>query len=286
MRAYVGCDPASGQSGVHAVLPAHAACCAQHALPHNQSTGAGTSRVVMERTVAHTSVNLGIASCSGRTLRAACPSANRSFALHRAAKRSIMPGAWQTTNSASDIQHTVVAAVAAPPRVASPEQSPLTSDVGPKDAPLRSLFPPKTHPPRPERPSSRWPSSAAAWLGFPPPSSSSTRATYAHTCCAVFSTTQIIIAQEVDIYEQRPFVGGKVASFKDKDGNHIGMGLHVFFGCYFNLFRLMAKCGVLDNLLLKVRGSSERCRRHACDCQCKHRFMYTGACAHVCQQRR
>jgi uncharacterized protein with NAD-binding domain and iron-sulfur cluster len=29
------------------------------------------------------------------------------------------------------------------------------------------------------------------------------------------------------------------------------MGLHVFFGCYFNLFRLMAKCGVLQNLLLK-----------------------------------
>ena len=27
--------------------------------------------------------------------------------------------------------------------------------------------------------------------------------------------------------------------------------LHVFFGCYHNLFRLMAKCGVLENLLLK-----------------------------------
>jgi zeta-carotene desaturase len=46
-------------------------------------------------------------------------------------------------------------------------------------------------------------------------------------------------------------VGGKVASFQDNDGNHIEMGLHVFFGCYFNLFRLMAKCGVLENLLLK-----------------------------------
>ena len=46
-------------------------------------------------------------------------------------------------------------------------------------------------------------------------------------------------------------MGGKVASFQDKDGNHIEMGLHVFFGCYFNLFRLMAKCGVLENLLLK-----------------------------------
>ena len=56
---------------------------------------------------------------------------------------------------------------------------------------------------------------------------------------------------EVDIYESRPWIGGKVASFQDKDGNHIEMGLHVFFGCYFNLFRLMAKCGVLENLLLK-----------------------------------
>lgn len=25
----------------------------------------------------------------------------------------------------------------------------------------------------------------------------------------------------------------------------------MFFGCYFNLFRLMAKCGVLENLELK-----------------------------------
>jgi zeta-carotene desaturase len=56
---------------------------------------------------------------------------------------------------------------------------------------------------------------------------------------------------EVDIYEGRQWVGGKVASFQDKDGNHIEMGLHVFFGCYFNLFRLMAKCGVLENLLVK-----------------------------------
>ncbi len=117
---------------------------------------------------------------------------------------------------------------------------------------------------------------------------------------------------EVDVYESRPFIGGKVASWQ-KDGNHVEMGLHVvrpsppslslcrgtqlsqaapppspawlpgrqhgchacslagssssawmrwgilehvhvraqFFGCYFNLFRLMAKCGVLENLLLK-----------------------------------
>ncbi|KAK8591302.1 hypothetical protein V6N13_031350 [Hibiscus sabdariffa] len=46
---------------------------------------------------------------------------------------------------------------------------------------------------------------------------------------------------EVDIYESRPFIGGKVGSFVDRRGNHIEMGLHVFFGCYNNLFRLMKK---------------------------------------------
>lgn len=56
---------------------------------------------------------------------------------------------------------------------------------------------------------------------------------------------------EVDIYESRPFIGGKVGSFVDKGGNHIEMGLHVFFGCYNNLFRLMKKVGADKNLLVK-----------------------------------
>ena len=56
---------------------------------------------------------------------------------------------------------------------------------------------------------------------------------------------------EVEIFEARPFVGGKVGSWIDKDGNHLEMGLHVFFGCYYNLFGLMAKVGALDNLRLK-----------------------------------
>ncbi|MFN3927066.1 MAG: 9,9'-di-cis-zeta-carotene desaturase [Pseudanabaenaceae cyanobacterium] len=56
---------------------------------------------------------------------------------------------------------------------------------------------------------------------------------------------------EVEVFEARPFIGGKVASWLDKDGNHIEMGLHVFFGCYYNLFALMAKVGVLEHLLLK-----------------------------------
>ncbi|MEM7760051.1 MAG: 9,9'-di-cis-zeta-carotene desaturase [Cyanobacteria bacterium P01_A01_bin.40] len=56
---------------------------------------------------------------------------------------------------------------------------------------------------------------------------------------------------EVEIFESRPFVGGKVGSWLDKDGNHLEMGLHVFFGCYYNLFGLMKKVGAMDNLRLK-----------------------------------
>lgn len=55
----------------------------------------------------------------------------------------------------------------------------------------------------------------------------------------------------VEIFESRPFVGGKVGSWVDADGNHIEMGLHVFFGCYYNLFELMDKVGARENLLLK-----------------------------------
>ena len=34
-------------------------------------------------------------------------------------------------------------------------------------------------------------------------------------------------------------------------GNHIEMGLHVFFGCYYNLFGIMKRIGELQNLRLK-----------------------------------
>ncbi|MCT7956792.1 9,9'-di-cis-zeta-carotene desaturase [Laspinema palackyanum] len=56
---------------------------------------------------------------------------------------------------------------------------------------------------------------------------------------------------EVEIFESRPFVGGKVGSWVDAEGNHVEMGLHVFFGCYYNLFDLMKKVGAIDNLRLK-----------------------------------
>ncbi|WP_269622197.1 9,9'-di-cis-zeta-carotene desaturase [Prochlorococcus marinus] len=56
---------------------------------------------------------------------------------------------------------------------------------------------------------------------------------------------------QVDLFEARPFLGGKVGSWEDKDGNHIEMGLHVFFFNYANLFALMDKVGAKENLLPK-----------------------------------
>jgi zeta-carotene desaturase len=57
---------------------------------------------------------------------------------------------------------------------------------------------------------------------------------------------------EVEIFEARPFVGGKVGSWIDADGNHIEMGLHVFFNNYANLFALLKKVGTFDALLPKA----------------------------------
>jgi zeta-carotene desaturase len=56
---------------------------------------------------------------------------------------------------------------------------------------------------------------------------------------------------EVEIFESRPFVGGKVGSWVDADGNHIEMGLHVFFNNYANLFQLAKKVGAFENFLPK-----------------------------------
>lgn len=58
---------------------------------------------------------------------------------------------------------------------------------------------------------------------------------------------------EVEIFEARPFMGGKVGSWVDKDGNHVEMGLHVFFGCYYNFFGIFRRLGIFDSALrLKV----------------------------------
>jgi len=66
------------------------------------------------------------------------------------------------------------------------------------------------------------------------------------------AATELVDAgHEVEIFEARPFVGGKVGSWVDGEGNHIEMGLHVFFGCYYNLFALMEKVGAIDHLRQK-----------------------------------
>lgn len=51
---------------------------------------------------------------------------------------------------------------------------------------------------------------------------------------------------EIEFFESRDFVGGKVSSWVDKDGNHIEMGLHVFFGCYYNLFGILRRLGIFE----------------------------------------
>ena len=56
---------------------------------------------------------------------------------------------------------------------------------------------------------------------------------------------------EVELFEARSFIGGKVGSWIDADGNHVEMGLHVFFNNYANLFNLMKRVGAFDNLLPK-----------------------------------
>ena len=106
-------------------------------------------------------------------------------------------------------------------------------DVGPKSAPLKSLFPGEPSPPAPGAPKLR-----VAIVGGG---------------LAALSTASELLDQghEVEIFEQRKVLGGKMSSWQDRDGNHIEMGLHVFFGCYFNLFRLMARSGAIQNLLPK-----------------------------------
>ncbi|MBV9387494.1 MAG: 9,9'-di-cis-zeta-carotene desaturase [Chroococcidiopsidaceae cyanobacterium CP_BM_ER_R8_30] len=64
-------------------------------------------------------------------------------------------------------------------------------------------------------------------------------------------TTAVELADagwEVEIFESRPFVGGKVGSWVDAAGNHIEMGLHVFFGNYYQLFELMRKVGAFAHV--------------------------------------
>jgi len=59
------------------------------------------------------------------------------------------------------------------------------------------------------------------------------------------------VGYQVTLYEGRRFVGGKAGSWQDEQGNHIEMGLHVFFNNYYNLFNLLRKVGGFEHLLPK-----------------------------------
>lgn len=56
---------------------------------------------------------------------------------------------------------------------------------------------------------------------------------------------------QVDVHEKRDVLGGKWSSWKDKDGDWIETGLHVFFGAYEEIFDLMREIGVYDRILWK-----------------------------------
>jgi 15-cis-phytoene desaturase len=53
------------------------------------------------------------------------------------------------------------------------------------------------------------------------------------------------------VYEARDILGGKVSGWKDKDGDFIETGLHIFFGAYPNMLNLFAELGIEDRLQWK-----------------------------------
>lgn len=55
----------------------------------------------------------------------------------------------------------------------------------------------------------------------------------------------------VELLEGRDILGGKVSSWKDSEGDWIESGLHVFFGAYDEIFKLMREIGIYDNILWK-----------------------------------
>lgn len=56
---------------------------------------------------------------------------------------------------------------------------------------------------------------------------------------------------DVTILERRPMYGGKWSSWKDRDGDDVESGLHVFFGAYEEIFDLMKELDIYDDVLWK-----------------------------------
>ena len=53
------------------------------------------------------------------------------------------------------------------------------------------------------------------------------------------------------VYEARDVLGGKVAAWKDEEGDWYETGLHIFFGAYPNMLQLMGELGIADRLQWK-----------------------------------
>ena len=51
------------------------------------------------------------------------------------------------------------------------------------------------------------------------------------------------------VLEKRHIAGGKLSSWRDRDGDWLESGLHSFFGGYANLHQLLSDVGILDNVL-------------------------------------
>ena len=53
------------------------------------------------------------------------------------------------------------------------------------------------------------------------------------------------------IFEARNVLGGKIAAWKDEDGDWYETGLHIFFGAYPNMLQLFQELGIQDRLQWK-----------------------------------
>ncbi len=53
------------------------------------------------------------------------------------------------------------------------------------------------------------------------------------------------------VYEARDVLGGKIAAWKDEDGDWYETGLHIFFGAYPNMLQLFRELKIEDRLQWK-----------------------------------
>ena len=53
------------------------------------------------------------------------------------------------------------------------------------------------------------------------------------------------------VLERRDVLGGKIAAWKDADGDWYETGLHIFFGAYPNMLQLFQELGIEDRLQWK-----------------------------------